>query len=65
MKIDKHYLFHEHGNMNEMIIEVFNPENEKEYQIRYFDDQQDSSIEVYYLEGDFQYVKKDPKTISW
>lgn len=65
MKIDKQYLFQEHENMREWIIEVFNPENEKEYQVRYFDDQVESSLEVYFLEGDFQYLRKDPKTIAW
>ena len=28
MRIDKHYLFQDHGTTKEMIIEVFNPENE-------------------------------------
>ena len=65
MKVDKHYLFQDHGNTKEMIIEVFNPENEREYQVRYFDDQVESSIEVYELVGDFQYVRKEPKSISW
>lgn len=65
MKVDKQYLFQDHGKMKEWIIEVYNPENEKEYQVRYFDDQVESSLEVYYLEGDFQYLRKDPKTISW
>lgn len=65
MKIDKQYLFQNHGKMKEMIIEVFNPDNEREYQIRYFDDQIESSIEIYELQGDFQYVKREPKTIAW
>jgi len=65
MVVDKHYLFQDHGSMKEMIIEVFNPKNEKEYQIRYFDDQVESSVEVYQLEGDFQYVIKDPDSVGW
>ena len=65
MRVDKHYLFYDHGDTNEMIIEVFNPENEKEYQVRYFDDQVSSSIEVYELVGDFQYVRKEPKSVGW
>jgi len=51
--------------MKEMIIEVFNVESEREYQIRYFDDQVESSIEVYELQNDFQYVRREPKTIRW
>jgi len=65
MVVDKQYLLEDHGEMREMIVEVFNPENEREYQIRYFDDQVDSSLEVYELQGDFQYVKRSPKTLSW
>ena len=65
MRVDKQYLFMEHKGMKEMIVEVFNVENEREYQIRYFDDQVESSLEVYELVGDFQYVKRSPKTLSW
>jgi len=65
MKVDKQFLFQDHGKMKEMVIEMFNPENEREYQVRYFDDQIESSIEVYELVEDFEYVKREPKTISW
>ncbi|MEA3248077.1 MAG: hypothetical protein U9Q73_00040 [Nanoarchaeota archaeon] len=65
MKVDKQFLLQDHGDTREMIIEVFNPENEREYQVRYFDDQVDSSIEVYELLGDFQYVRREPKSIEW
>jgi len=65
MKVDKQYLFIDHKKMKEMIIEIYNPESEREYQIRYFDDQIESSIEVYELIGDFEYIRREPKTISW
>lgn len=65
MKVDGHYLFQDHGNTREMIIEVFNPENKREYQIRYFDDQIESSLEVYELVEDFQYIRREPKSVSW
>ncbi len=65
MTVDKQYLFQNHGDTKEMIIEIFNPENDREYQVRYFDDQIESSIEIYELQSDFQYVKREPKTISW
>ena len=65
MVVDKQYLLQDHGDMREMVVEVFNPENEREYQIRYFDDQVDVSIEVFELQGDFQYVRREPKTIFW
>ncbi len=65
MRVDKQYLFQDHKKMKEMIIEVFNPENEREYQVRYFNDQVETSIEIYELQGDFQYIRREPKTISW
>ena len=65
MIVDKQYLLQDHGEMREMIVEVFNPENEREYQIRYFDDQVELSLEVYELVDEFQYVRREPKTISW
>jgi len=65
MRVDKQYLLQDHGNMKEMIVEVFNVENEREYQVRYFDDQVESSLEVYELVEDFQYVRREPKTIAW
>jgi len=65
MKVDKQFLFQDHGKMKEWIIEMFNPENEREYQVRYFDDQLESSIEIYELLEDFEYVRREPKTVSW
>jgi len=51
--------------MKEMIIEVFNPANDREYQVRYFDDQIESSIEIYELQEDIQYVRREPKNVGW
>ena len=65
MKVDKQFLFQEHERMRELIIEIFNPENDREYQVRYFDDQVDTSIEVYELIGDFEYVRREPKSVGW
>jgi len=65
MKVDKQFLFQDHGNMKEWIIEIFNVESEREYQVRYFDDQVESSLEVYELVDEFQYVRREPKTIAW
>ncbi len=65
MTVDKQYLFQDHSKMKEMIIEIFNPENEREYQVRYFDDQIESSIEIYELVGEFEYVRREPKSVAW
>ena len=65
MIVDKQYLLQDHDGSKEMIVEIFNEESEREYQLRYFDDQVESSLEVYELVGDFQYVRREPKTIAW
>ena len=65
LEIDAHYVFMKHENTTEMIIELFNPKTEKEYQLRYFNDQIESSIEFYYLQGELQYVRADVKSIEW
>ncbi len=65
LEVDDHYVFVKHKDTTEMILELFNPKTEKEYQIRYFDDQVDTSLEFYYLQGEIQYVKADVKDISW
>ena len=65
MRVDKQYLFQDHGDTKEMIIEIFNPDSEREYQVRYFDDQIETSLEIYELQGDFQYVRREPKTVAW
>jgi hypothetical protein len=65
MRVDKQYLFQNHEKMKEMIIEIFNEANDREYQVRYFDDQIESSIEIYELIEDFQYVRREPKTVAW
>ena len=65
MTVDKQYMLQDHGTTKEMIVEIFNPENDREYQLRYFDDQIESSLEIYELVEEFQYVRREPKTISW
>lgn len=65
LEIDDHYVFIKHKDTTEMIIELFNPKTDKEYQIRYFDDQVETSVEFYYLQGEIQYTKADVKTIEW
>jgi hypothetical protein len=66
LEVDEHYTFMEHRDTTEMIIELFNPKTEKEYQLRYFNDQVESSLEFYYLQGEFQYSKAETvKEIEW
>lgn len=63
--VDSHYLFMDHKTTKEMIIEVYSEKTEKDYQIRYFDDQVEHSLEFYALENEFQYARKDVNEIEW
>ncbi|MBM3233262.1 MAG: hypothetical protein FJY98_01710 [Candidatus Liptonbacteria bacterium] len=63
LEVDAHYVLMDHGSTKEMTIEVFD-KNDKEYQIRYFDDQVESTMEVYELQ-EIMYIKKPVKNISW
>lgn len=65
LEVDDHYLFLDHKTTKEMIIELFNPKTDKDYQIRYFDDQIDTSLEFYYLQNDFEYKRAEIKNIEW
>ena len=64
LEVDTHYVLINHGNTKEMAIECFNPKTDKDYQIRYFSDQIETSIEVYALE-EIMYKKLDVKKVEW
>ncbi|MEM4181661.1 MAG: hypothetical protein QXX68_00710 [Candidatus Pacearchaeota archaeon] len=60
-----HFVFMEYKDTKEMIIELENEEKTKKYQLRYFNDQLETSIEFYYLMKNFQYVKVDSVEEVW
>lgn len=61
--VDAHYVLIDHKTTKEMAIEIFDAE-EKDYQLRYFDDQVDSTMEFYELK-EILYVKKVFRKIEW
>ncbi len=63
MEVDAHYELIDHGNTREMAIEVFD-KNDKDYQIRYFDDQVEGTLEVYELQ-EIIYLRKAVKKVEW
>ncbi|MEM4259295.1 MAG: hypothetical protein QXS38_00845 [Candidatus Pacearchaeota archaeon] len=63
-EVDAHYVLIDHGTTKEMAIEVFDEEG-KDYQIRYFDDQVERTIDFYELQGEIMFVKKQVKKIEW
>lgn len=62
-EVDAHYVLIDHGSVKEMAIELFD-KNDKEYQLRYFDDQVESTLELYELQ-EIMYFKKQFLKISW
>ena len=63
-EVDDHYILIDHGGIKEMAIELFDPKTDKDYQIRYFDDQIEDSISFYELK-DIVYEEKEVKEIEW
>src|SRR3989338_2290844 len=48
--VDAHYVLIDHGKTKEMTIEIFSPKTDRDYQLRYFIDQIETSMEFYELE---------------
>jgi len=65
LEVDAHVVMIDHGkNTKEMAIECFDPKSDKDYQIRYFSDQIETSIVFYSLE-EIMYSKMEVKKIEW
>ncbi len=62
--VDAHYVLIEHGATKEMAIEIFDSKTDKDYQLRYFNDQVNTTLELYELQ-EIIYIRKSFKTISW
>jgi len=62
--VDTHYILIDHGSTKEMAIELFDPKTDKDYQLRYFDDQAEATIEFYELQ-EIIYVRKQVSKIEW
>ncbi len=61
--VDSHYVLIDHGSTKEMALELYDA-NDKDYQLRYFNDQVETTMEFYELQ-EILYVKKHVKEISW
>ena len=62
-EVDTHYVLIDHGSTKEMAIELFDS-NEKDYQLRYFSDQVEVTLDLYELQ-EIMYFKKPMKKIEW
>lgn len=63
-EVDSHYVLIDHGTTKEMAIEVFD-KNDRDYQVRYFNDQIERTIDFYELQGEIMFMKKPFKKIEW
>jgi hypothetical protein len=65
LEVDAHLVLIDHGDSKEMAIECFDPKKDKDYQLRYFADRIEESLEFYELE-EIVYNKVDEiKNIEW
>jgi hypothetical protein len=63
-EVDTHYVMIDHGGVKEMAIEVFDKKSDKDYQLRYFADRIEDSLEFYVLE-EIVYNKVDIEKVEW
>lgn len=63
-EVDAHYILIDHGKTKEMVIELFDHKTDQDYQLRYFSDQVETSMEFYVLQ-EIVYVKKLCKRVEW
>ena len=64
LEVDAHYCLIDHGSTKEMAIEMFDAKGDKDYQLRYFDDQVNETLELYELQ-EIVYVRKNFVKVSW
>jgi hypothetical protein len=48
-EVDAHYVLIDHGHCKEMALEIFDPKTDKDFQLRYFDDNIEESMQLYEL----------------
>ena len=64
LEVDAHYVLIDHGTTKEMTIELFDPKTAKDYQLRYFNDQVETTLEFYQLE-EIIYNRTPVKKVEW
>ena len=64
-EVDSHYVLIDHGTTKEMCIELFDPKTDMDYQLRYFNDQVEETLDFYELVKGVMYEKRECKKIEW
>ncbi|MEK6927427.1 MAG: hypothetical protein AABX11_03260 [Nanoarchaeota archaeon] len=62
-EVDGHFMLIDHKTTKEMAIEVFD-KDDRTFQIRYFDDQVEATLELYELQ-EIMFVKRVMTTLEW
>ena len=65
LEVDAHYVFEDYKTTKEMLIELFEPKTEKDYQIRYFSDQVEETIKFYELKEIVYEENENVQKIEW
>jgi len=63
-EVDAHSVLIDHGSTKEMAIELFDSKTDKDYQIRYFSDRLEESIEFYELK-EIMYSRVEISKVEW
>ncbi len=64
-EVDDQGITLDHGDTKEMYIDIFDEEKDEDAQLRYFDDQVESSLEFYMLKNEFLYERQDIENVEW
>ncbi|NCO11256.1 hypothetical protein CO038_02015 [Candidatus Pacearchaeota archaeon CG_4_9_14_0_2_um_filter_39_13] len=64
LEVDAHYVFEDYKTTKEMLIELFDVKTDKDYQLRYFDDQVEETIKFYELKV-IVYEEVELNNLEW
>ena len=64
-EVDAQVVLIEHSNNKEIGIELFDPKTDVDFQLRYFDDQVEETLDFYELVKGVIYEKKEIKKVEW
>jgi len=64
LEVDAHYVFEDYKTTKEMLVELFDPKTDKDYQLRYFSDQLEDTLKFYELK-EIVYEEAEIDKIEW
>ena len=65
LTVDVQYIFEDYKTTKEMLIELFDEKTDKDYQIRYFNDQVEDTIKFYELKDIVYEENENVQKIEW